>query len=82
MLAAVLVSTMEVSGLPMTAAAPVSATVWSFLGFSGVVVTDRRMGVVTHIPKAGDVNADASYNSFSPLSGLGSGEDLCFGGER
>ena len=36
-------------------------------------------GVVTHTPKAGDGNADASHNSFSPLSGLGSGEDLCFG---
>ena len=47
MLAAVLVSTMEVSGLPMTAAAPVSATVWSFLGFSSTVVTDQRMGDIT-----------------------------------
>ena len=69
-------STRGVSGLPVTAAAPASATVGSFVGFFGAVVTDWRMGVVTHIPKAGDVNADASYNSFSPLSGLGSGEDL------
>ena len=49
------------------------------MGFSSAVVTGRRMGVVTHIPKAGDVNTDASYNSFSPLSGLGSREDLYFG---
>ena len=65
-------------GSPVTAAAPVSATVGSFVGFFGVVVTDWRMGVVTHTPKAGDGNADASHNSFSPVSGLGSGEDLCF----
>ena len=77
--AAIPASTRGVSGSPVTAAAPASATVGSFVGFSGAVVTDRRMGVVTHIPKAGDVNTDASYNSFSPLSGLGSGEDLCFG---
>ena len=82
MLAAVLVSTMEVSGLPMTAAAPVNATVWSFLGFSGTVVTDQRMGDITQTSIAGDDKADATHNSFSPLSGLGSGEDLCFGGER
>ena len=66
--AAISASTRGVSRSPMTAAAPASATVGSFVGFSGAVVTDRRMGVVTHIPKAGDVNTDASYNSFSPLS--------------
>ena len=58
-------STREVSRSPVTAAVSVSATVGSFVGFSGAVVTDRRMVVVTHIQKAGDVNADASYNSLS-----------------
>ena len=77
--AAILASMREVSGSPVTTATPASATMGSFVGFSGTVVTNRRMGVVTHTPKAGDGNADASHNSFSPLSGLGSGEDLCFG---
>ena len=76
---AILASMMGVSGSLVTAAALTSATVGPFVGFSDAAMTDRRMGVVTHIPKAGDVNADASYNSFSPLSGLGSRDDLCFG---
>ena len=37
------------------------------------------MGDVTHTPIAGDSKADATHNAFSPLSGLGSGEGLCFG---
>ena len=37
------------------------------------------MGDVTHTPIAGDGKADATHNAFSPLSGLGSGEGLCFG---
>ena len=37
------------------------------------------MGDVTETPIAGYSKADATYNSFSPLSGLGYGEDLCFG---
>ena len=94
-LAAVLASTTEVFGSPMTAAAPASmtevsgssvtaavpasATVGSFLGFSGAVVTNRRMGDVTHTSIAVDGKADAAHNSFSPLSGLGSVEGLCFG---
>ena len=72
-------STMEVFGSPVTAAALASAMVGSFLGFSGAVVTDGRMGDVTHTPIVGDGKADATRNSFSPLSGLGSGEGLCFG---
>ena len=77
--AAIPASTREVFGSPVTAPTLMSATVGSFVGFSGAVVTDRRMGVVTHTPKAGYSNTDASHNSFSPLSGLGSGEDLYFG---
>ena len=80
--AVVPVSTMEVSGSPVTAAASASVIVGSFLGFSGTVVTDQRMGDITQTSIAGDDKADATHNSFSPLSGLGSGEDLCFGGER
>ena len=76
---AVPASTMEVSGSPVTAPAPASATVGSFLGFFGAVVTNRRMGDVTHTPIVGDSEADAAHNSFSTLSGLGSGEDLYFG---
>ena len=77
--AAVPASTMEVSGSPVTAPAPASATVGSFLGFFGAVVTNRRMGDVTHTPIVGDSEADAAHNSFSPLSSLGSGEGLYFG---
>ena len=77
--AAIPASTMEVSGSPVTVAAPASVTVGSFLGFSGAVVTNWRMGDVTHTPIAGDDKADAAHNSFSPLSGLGSGEGLYFG---
>ena len=77
--AVVPVSTMEVSGSPVTAAASASVTVGSFLGFSGAVVTDQRMGDITQTPIASDGKADATHNSFSPLSGLGSGEDLYFG---
>ena len=51
----------------------------SFLGFSGAVLTNQRMGDVTYTPIAGDSKADAAHNSFSPLSGLGSGEGLYFG---
>ena len=75
--AAVSASTMEVSGSLVTA--PASASVGSFLGFSGAVVIDRRMGNVTQTPIAGYGKADATHNSFSLLSGLGCGEDLCFG---
>nr|POE97488.1 hypothetical protein CFP56_05481 [Quercus suber] len=77
--AAVPASTMVVTGSPVTADAPASATAGSFLAFSGAVVTNQRMGDVTHTPIAGDSKADATHNSFSPLSVLGSGEDLCFG---
>ena len=75
----------EKGGSPVTAVAPASAaelanaTVGCFLRLSGVVVNSRRMGVVTHTPIVGVGKADAAHNSFSPLSGLGSGEDLCFG---
>ena len=72
-------STREVSGLPVTAAAPASASVGSFLGFSGAVVIDQRMGDVTQTPIAGYGSAVATHDTFSPLSGLGCGEDLCFG---
>ena len=72
-------STMEVSELTVTAVASASATVGSFLGFSGAVLTNRRMGDVTHTPIAGDSKADAAHNSFSPLLSLGSGEGLYFG---
>ena len=51
----------------------------SFLGFSGAVLTNQRMGDVTYTPIAGDSKADAAHNSFSPLSSLGSGEGLYFG---
>ena len=76
---AVPASTREVSGSPVTAAAPASASVGSCLGFSGTVVIDQRMGVVTQTPIAGYGSAVATHNTFSPLSGLGCGEDLCFG---
>nr|POE83745.1 hypothetical protein CFP56_06069 [Quercus suber] len=69
-------STREVSKSPMTVAVPTSATVRSFVGFSGAVVTDRRIGDVTHIPIVGDGKADASHNSFSLLSGLVGGFEL------
>ena len=68
----------EKEGSPATVMAPASATVGCFLGLSGAVVNNRRMGVVNHTPIAGDGKANAAHNSFSPLSGLGSGEDLCF----
>ena len=73
------VSMMEVSGLLVIAAAPASVTVGSFFGFSGEVVIDQRMRDVTQTPLAGYGKADATHNSFSPVSGLGYGEDLCFG---
>ena len=76
---AVSASTMEVSESPVIAAAPVSASVGSFMGFSSAVVIDRRRGDVTQTLIAGYGKADATHNSFSPLSGLGCGEDLCFG---
>ena len=72
---AVPVSTREVSGSP----APASASVGSFMGFSGAVVINQRMGNVTQTPIAGYGKANATHNSFSPLSGLGSGEGLYFG---
>nr|POF21481.1 hypothetical protein CFP56_18520 [Quercus suber] len=75
-LAEVLASTMEVSKSPVTAATSASATVGSFWGFSSAVVT---MGDVTQTSIAGYSKVDATHNSFSPLSGLGCGEDLCFG---
>ena len=77
--AAVPTSTMEVSGSPVTVPVLASATVGSFLGFFGAVVTNRRMGDVTHTPIASDGKADAAHNSFSPLLSLGSGEGLYFG---
>ena len=77
--AAVLASIREVSGSPVTAATPASASVGSFLGFSDAVVIDRRMGDVTQTPITGYSSAGATHNSFSPLSGLGCREDLCFG---
>ena len=72
---AVPVSTREVSGSP----APASASVGSFMGFSDAVVINQRMGSVTQTPIAGYNKANATHNSFSPLSGLGCGEDLYFG---
>ena len=72
-------STMEVSGSPVTTAVSASVTAGSFLGFSSAVVTDQRMGDVTQTPIASDGKVDATHDSFSPLSGLGSGEDLYFG---
>ena len=63
----------------MTAAMPASASVGSCLGFSGAVVIDQRLGVVTQTPLAGYDSAVATHNTFSPLSGLGCGEELCFG---
>ena len=69
----------EKGGSPVTAATPASATVGCFLGLSRAVMNNRRMGVVTHTLIASDGKADAAHNSFSTLSGLGSGEDLYFG---
>ena len=37
------------------------------------------MGDVTQTPITGYSSAGATHNSFSPLSGLGCREDLCFG---
>ena len=69
----------EKGGSPVIAVAPANATMGCFLRLFGVVVNNRRIGVVTDTPIAGDGKADAAHNSFSPLSGLGNGEDLCFG---
>ena len=76
---AVPASTREISRSPVTVAAPASASVGSFLGFSGAVVINQRMGDITQTPIAGYSNVVATHNTFSPLSGLGCGEDLCFG---
>ena len=61
----------------------------SDLGFSGVEVRNRRLRDVTHTPIDGVLRRRATarpmgpgfnaQNSFSPLSCLGSKEDLCFG---
>ena len=83
------VSSMEGFGLPVASAAPASATEGSDLGFSGVEVRNRRLRDVIHTPIVGVLRGGAmarpmgpgfdAQNSFSPLSCLGSEEDLCFG---
>ena len=77
-------------GLPVSSAAPASATEGSDLGFSSVEVRNRRLRDMTHTPIVGVLRGEATarpmgpgfdaQNSFSPLSCLGSEEDLCFGG--
>ena len=87
--ATVPVSSTEGFGSPVTSAVPASATEGSNLGFSGVEVRNRRLRDVTHTLIDGVLRGGATarpmglgfdaQNSFSPLSCLGSEEDLCFG---
>ena len=75
-------------GLPVSSVVPASATEGSDLGFSGVEVRNRRLRDVTHTPIDGVLRRRVTarpmgpgfnaQNSFSPLSCLGSKEDLCF----